>query len=163
MDKQALIALLERVEKATGPDRELDCRISHHFDRRGIWYGAAEDSGWAPAETVDGWDDTKWHEVGQDYVSSLVQQFTRSIDAALALVERVLPSALWHVNRPADWTGKIKKRKGEPLPAFEGYVSLGTIGATDYVSGSSMGHNPSLAILAALFKALISKAEKIAA
>ena len=83
--------LIERLGEATGPDREIDCRLSHQFERKGIWYGTGDDSGWAPAATVDGWDDRKWSSMNDEYVSPLVRTYTGSIDAALGLVERVLP------------------------------------------------------------------------
>lgn len=60
-----LEALLARVEKATGPDREID----HEFDY------------------------LLWHPVQALHNPDSAPAFTASIDAALALVEKVLPLA----------------------------------------------------------------------
>lgn len=97
MNKLDLTALLERVRNAAGPDRELDCRLSHHFDQKGIWYGTGDDSRWAPVATVDGWDEPKWASMKDEYVSPLMKHYTASIDAAVALVERVLPEWQYHM------------------------------------------------------------------
>ena len=93
-----LDALLERLEKATGPDRELDEAIMALFytlDERHIG-------------TTEGWDDDPdsfkpvkdrvWVDPATDkWVSTAAFHFTASIDAALALVERVLPGWM-HAN-----------------------------------------------------------------
>lgn len=144
---QELQSLLERVEKAAGPDREIDAAAFQGFDPDFPEGALQMHAGFIdPANFATG-----------PYTSVKAPRYTASIDAALALVERVLPGSLWHVNRPAEWKGKTKKRRGVLVPAFEGYISLGTIGNADYVSGSAMGHNPALAILAALLKAMIAQ------
>lgn len=71
-----LSELIERVEKATGPDRELDAAIAAHFD---LPYGPRPVGG------------SEW----------LSAHFTASVDAALELVERELPG--W---RPNVWLGR---------------------------------------------------------
>lgn len=100
LDKAIIAALLARVKAATGPDRELDCRLSHHFLNRGISYGTGDDSGWAPPATVDGWDDAKWASMADEYMSPLTHHYTASVDAALSLVERVLPGWEWLKKSP---------------------------------------------------------------
>ena len=57
--------LIERVKAATGPDRELDEAIRFYFDPKGSRYYSENSA------------------------------YTASIDAALALVERVLPEHDW--------------------------------------------------------------------
>ncbi len=78
--------LIERLEKATGPDRELD----HALDA-----------------------------VSPAYTGRLAY-YTRSIDAALALTERLLPGSWWLM-------AKGRVRAGEPLYALQLF---------------SEGHNP---------------------
>lgn len=70
-------ALIERLEKATGPDREIDAMIlvveePRIFDLLPYW---------TPEER-----------------ENIVPRYTESIDAAVALVERVLPEKAWAVN-----------------------------------------------------------------
>jgi hypothetical protein len=70
---EELRALLDRVQKATGPDRELDKELLWVLGRyswRGMNY---------------------WNDTGEMWPSRLSVFFTASIDAAVALVERVLP------------------------------------------------------------------------
>jgi hypothetical protein len=70
-----LVGLIERVEKATGPDREIDRNLTEvldypHLDR---------------------------DEQGRIPFYAQCAQFTGSVDAAMALVERVDPRS-WHVH-----------------------------------------------------------------
>lgn len=84
-----LVSLRDRVKAATGPDRDLDWAI---------WFETAKE----PADHgVDGWP-----------------HYTASIDAALALVENLLPdwgaSVTRAVNaRPLLWSAKVFERGGE--------------------------------------------------
>lgn len=64
-------ALLERVKAATGPDRNLDAML-HHWALSGVGTGYYADS----------------------------PSYTASIDAALALTERVLPGREWLKKSP---------------------------------------------------------------
>ncbi len=137
--------LLERVEKATGADRELDARLyclehGFRFSRR---YGSDF------AIRVDGVP----HEVKVSDQS--LDKFTASIDAALALVERMKPIGpmvaheLNHsLARDGEdwWNFRIKQyvdEEGEPPIVHWGTHWDGT-----------------RAILAALLKALISQSEE---
>lgn len=67
--------LIERLEKATGPDRELDAHLLGYFGWRTDGFGRAIDPDGLPCLTIP------------DLLASL--------DAALALVERVRPGA-WY-------------------------------------------------------------------
>jgi len=99
-----LSALLERVRKATGPDRELDgeiaatLRVGNNLpDWAQNWTGE-----WRP--TIQGFvvliqDDER---PGPDFSSP---KFTASIDDALALAERVLPGATRAVDATAPELG----------------------------------------------------------
>jgi len=109
-----LPALLERVRAATGPDRELDLLIWKLL----VWK-------------------TPWnHELHK------TELFTRSIDAALALVERMLPGAF-------DSVGKDEEEGGHWWAADL---------LVDNIWHSGVGPTIPLAILAALLSALIDKA-----
>lgn len=67
--------LLERVKKATGPDRQLDYALFCHF---------------APMEVASAWHPLNGH------------KYTTSIDSALGLVERVLPGWKWNIGHDAN-------------------------------------------------------------
>lgn len=128
MDKAKLEALLERVEKATGPDRELDAMAFQGFDPHFPEGAMQMHAGFIdPANFATG-----------PYTSVKAPAYTASIDAALALVERVLPEHDWilqHTNGGltiACQLGPNKDRLG-------------------------WGETPALAILAALLTALIAQ------
>lgn len=116
-----LAELLERVKAATGPDRELDGDIAEAFGPH--WNGRDLTRGQAPA-------------------------VTRSIDAAMALVERMLPG--WRVQLferdPEDgggWNARLKRRSPWDLVALDEVAPL--------------PRTAPLALLAALLSALIAK------
>lgn len=69
-DTATLIALAERVEKATGPDRELDALIAEAAGWSDVWYRDGMAEGWAPGGVC---------EAG-------VPHYTASLDAAMSLV-----------------------------------------------------------------------------
>lgn len=84
MTKADLSELVERLRKATGPDRELDAAIwlvDEGYEKRG---------GFNPSTVF-------WTQVQDGFAMEgnspmrSVPKFTASVDAALALVERVLP------------------------------------------------------------------------
>lgn len=90
--EDAVIAgLLERVEKATTGDRELDVDIAWALEperyRAAYWNGRVGKPGTTLPHKLDG--------LGRVSVKSNCPAFTNSIDAALALVERMLPG--WSV------------------------------------------------------------------
>ena len=80
--------ILARLEKAEGPDRELDLLIAQTISPDVIVLRQRDDDSGADPYTY-------WH-------------YTASIDAAMALVEKALPGAWYTV-------GKGKLRDGEPL------------------------------------------------
>ncbi len=69
-----MVELLRRVEAATGPDRKLDRALAALFGADVTQVGT---------NTI--------HRIGA---------YTASIDAALALVERMLPGWYWRIDRP---------------------------------------------------------------
>lgn len=137
----ALRGLLERVEAATGPDRELDRDISVavgflHVGDRGRLYMIAPDDG---GHIYGG--------LGDDI---LIPRLTEKIDAAVALVERVLPEWVWQIERQLTYEGR---------PPF--FADISTVdncrGRNGTETGSAYAATPPLAILAALLRALIAK------
>ena len=123
-----LTALLERVRAATGPDRELDLLVWELL----VWK-------------------TPWnHELHK------TELFTRSIDAALALVERMLPGAYINVGPMFYIDGEIVKQRAIIIrPLWTKWTPLDDW--FDNHEGDQCATAP-LAILAALLSALIDKA-----
>lgn len=89
--------LIERLEKATVPDRELDGLIAKHVE--GLSFGFCGEEGWSCGECRDGnscgvplglHDERTAYPRDWRYDERL-PHYTGSIDAALGLVERVLP------------------------------------------------------------------------
>lgn len=141
-----LKALLERVEKAEGPDRELDAAIYNALytdNYRPHAFHSFEQKFHAVHRYHDGWL------VGKDNSDEWAEnlpKFTASIDAAVALVEKMLPGWAWgvHVNPRAvgGFLAHVTERSPiRPMP---------NIGAAP---------TPALALCAALLRALIAKAE----
>jgi hypothetical protein len=84
--------LIERVRAATGPDRETDWRIAQAFDLPEPWPESALWPPFAPSSKFD----------------KAIPHCTASIDAALALVDRVLPGALISLTQMlARWQARI--------------------------------------------------------
>lgn len=83
-----LSALISRVEKATGPDRELDCLLDClRYGREFIeWTADTGIVGYRYKSGAIGWDLGCWR-IG----------YTSSLDAAKALVEELLPGWWWKV------------------------------------------------------------------
>lgn len=80
-----LTELLGKVERAVGPDRELDLAIA-------LWRHP-ELAEW-PRSAQGGWHSPEWGLI------SAPEHYTSSLDAALALAERVLPTLLgWKLER----------------------------------------------------------------
>lgn len=133
-DTAAIDALRERVKGLSGADREVDALIVATL---------------CPGATVgtyivgdDG--DIVFHAQALGIQNkSLCPTYTESIDAALALVERVLPGVWWLV-------GKGRTRTVEPLYG----VHLMREGSLDDVIGEGEAETPSLAIILALLSAL---------
>ena len=89
-DRAALIALLERVIRAKGYDRELDVAILIALgqcvdERRG-----KDKKSWLYQPNGNRWD-TAWHGY------NAAPRLTASIDAVVALIERVLPGWSWTI------------------------------------------------------------------
>ena len=135
-----LNALLDRVRSATGPDRDLDAAVmalSYTQDERHI--GAVMEYSDGSEERVK---DLVWVDPKTDkWVSTSAHSFTASIDAALALTERVLPGWGVYFRRDKETTGAgmLLPDHFRVTPAHEEAATL------------------PLAILAATLSALIAK------
>lgn len=109
-----LQALLERVEKAVGPDREIDCAVAVAVDGYFV-------------QGADPWGRPKYcYRDAEGIVSPgqghdmLVRRYSASVDDDLALAERVLPgwecgvwaqTAEWR-KRPKTWIGVLHDPRG---------------------------------------------------
>lgn len=143
---EKLRELLERVEAASGPDREIDFDLISTFDEGS--YAAREIESfrrWEGEKMISEggphyWGISYWRE---NFSSSCpIIKLTASLDASIALVERMLPGHGWSVN---DYSG-VKSGVGcfihSPARCFH-----------------ETGKTAPLAVLATLLSALISQAE----
>lgn len=144
MTDHPLTELLARIESAAEASRELDARLHHAlfpdrvvlFDhgsvnpKREASYGQLRDY---PIDAWEDWDGVALH-IGAG-------PYTVSVDAALALVERVLPGTEYEITN------------------LYGCASAGLElnGADGPVQARRADNNIPLAILAALVRALIAK------
>lgn len=82
--QSVLDGLVERLGKATGPDREIDCRLH--------WLASGE-TNWATALPItDGGSGRNWFIKARE-LGAL--PYTNSIDAAVAFMKRKLPEWWW--------------------------------------------------------------------
>lgn len=89
-----LTALIERVENGSGPDREVDFDIAR-FEG---WTQHSDESDPVYARRPGLW----WAEPGEDWsVCATPPYYTSSLDAAVSLVERVLPREVPDILREA--------------------------------------------------------------
>jgi hypothetical protein len=135
--------LLARVEAAEGPDRELDCRIACAVDPglKGEWQ-VVKPPFYDPERYFSGQPGMDW--IGYDLLNN-APVYTASLDATLALVERVLPGC-WYI------IGKGKLKASEPL-----YGAQLLFGDSEVLGEGESDANLPLALLCALLKVLIAK------
>jgi hypothetical protein len=138
--KAEWLALAERCEKATGPDREL----AKDFARAlGLAPGNVVAQGYGWREDDSGW----WLATGEDariYPKRIAPPpVLSSLDAITALIARELPEAMGNVQ-----FGK------SVFPASGGYVAQLIVGEPDY---SAEGRTPALALCAAFCRAMAEK------
>lgn len=126
-----LTALLARVEAADGPDRELDFQIHAAVFGRAINFQDA--AGYLFGE-------------GRDEKFATCGQLTASLDAALALCERVLPGC---------WPAIDRVRHGDAFKCWQGCVEI--YPAPRWSVFEAEAKTPALALLCAMLKALIAK------
>ena len=136
-----LTALLTRVDAATGPDRQIDCLLDCLRTGREFieWTADTGIVGYRFKHHTLGWELGCWR-VG----------YTASLDAALALVTKMLPGWRWSI-------GTIQSNGGD-------YAQLAEPVMTEFGPGIGIraqqhAATPPLAVLSALLRALIAKQE----
>ena len=155
-----LQSLLERVEKATGPDREIDCVLRAVLDG----YTVREESNQIIARC-----NAKPHDeymIGAIDPGREQRNFTEwrcqtweaphatsSLDAVLALVEEKLPGADWMLN-----SGKTRPNE----PRYGAGINFRPTPDGAFVHVAESEHAP-LALLAALLRALIAQQKEVKA
>ena len=131
--------LLQRIEAANGPDRVLDGDVWHALTAKpgDVWVNDFADGVYHLQDPRD----TIAYEAPPD--------LTASIDAAIALVERLLPGWAWFV----DWIGMPDQ------PACHAEIWLPAQRSQHLGRERERGEasTPALAILAATLRALIAK------
>lgn len=114
--------LLDRLRSATCGSRELDCLIhewecpAHTVAMRGMYYGEPTGEYYEPEPDRPG-----------GYLVAQAPHFTSSLDAALGLVERVLPG--WRVQLFEDddgWLARLKRGNPYGLVALDELPRLPT-------------------------------------
>lgn len=144
-----IAALIERIEAASGPGRELDAHISFLIGDHKI---VSRSSGWAIFEAPfeqGNWAAASGCKSYDDAISMLASflslpAYTTSIDAAVALVERMLPGQQWTLGQNIHhryWLCTLNVISGDP----EGVTAM---------ASSHAAPTPPLAVLAALLRAL---------
>lgn len=144
-----LQALIERVEKATGPDRELDVDIVWAIEpdryRSAYWNGRLGKPGTTLPLKLDG--------LGRTSVRSNCPALTASVDAALAFMERVLPGWSIQLYRHPDGAYATLYRLGEMASILNGTVERHVI-TPYYESIRICDAHLQLAIVAATLRAV---------
>lgn len=130
---ERLRGLVERLEKASGPKLELDgmvwCAVNGY--EYVMWDGA----GCVYTDpNAPNWDRGIKH-----VQASIVRPYTASLDAAVALVERVLPGRGYSV---------------EHLPCYGPYHSASIWSDTAITIGNGRGHSSAIALVIATLRAL---------
>lgn len=128
MNSPYLNDLIARVENASGISRDLDWAI----------WGALQ--GVTVRETGEYRGRLRWADLE-------IERFTASLDAALALVERLIPGVWWTI-------GKGRLRATEPM-----FGAQLLFGASEVLGAGESNASPAAAVCAALLRALQSKTE----
>lgn len=159
--------LIQRVSEATGPDRELDAYIARDVDGlpmtfcdfdTGCYHGDCKSPGCGkPLGLHDG--RKSYPRDWQD--DDRLPRYSASIDAALALVSRLLPGWFVLFNTgsvaPGAWSKVDTRPRAELAEPIETKFGSG-VGIRAQVHGAT----PPLAILQALLSALQSQAKTVA-
>lgn len=96
---QSLEGLIERVKAAQGSDREIDASLFIALVEP-TWHTSPKDPGAVAADKQYFWPEGKLKYLTRN--SKVAPQYTASIDAALALVERCLPGWSWNIGHDAN-------------------------------------------------------------
>lgn len=149
----SLSALLERVEGATGPNFELERALFETFELPQIteWFGSPV---------------TEWFRMGAGYGFNTADgarhldcikpgPYTASVDAALALIGRVLPG--WIVCALDEWEDDVLRAKGPWMAVLK---ERGVRLTAPNPSRCQHAPTPALALCAALLAAMIGEEAK---
>jgi len=141
-----LQALLERVEKAEGPDRVLDAAIWSAVTGHETHY---PNPYMREAEGLHAYTERRGDDLSRWYP---VPGLTASIDAAVGLVERMLPGC---------WVDLCGPRKYLHIPTPSPNHWRGMVNAWN-AQGDVVGWGatPALALIAALLRAMIAKEQR---
>lgn len=154
-----LTELLARCEAATGPDREIDAAIAAtfriHWTSADHWINRSPEVEFRPM-APGGWRDG-WLEIWMPGETSprdkwKALEYTASIDAISALIEKVLPDHYgygWHKSSYMPETGPQPTRIAAEIWHVAGGHTSFTTGQTD--------KSPALGLCIALLRALISR------
>lgn len=123
-----LTALIERLEKADGPDRELDGSIHNRLFGTEYVRSPRSVTGFLTSSENNG--------------CPTVPAYTASIDAAVALAERVLPGSLYRIEKLGDGSGLPTSKRG--------WATAGLPGEQEQAYAAT----PALAICIATLRAL---------
>ena len=143
MKREELQSILDRVREATGPDRELS---------RDIWQ-ALDTPEWQEAYIRAQEPCGCPHDQAVEYAIRYLDDVTASIDAALALTERVLPDTEDRNHTVSVWSGKSPAARifyHQREDAAEGGWAIGALNQWEV-----RGPTVPLAILSATLSALI--------
>ena len=138
--------LLERAERATGPDRTLDALIE--VRARNV---EAARTGLAP-EMRAKWRASRSGEVSDGHTFYFAAPVTDSVDAALALIGRALPG--WIVSQCFEWEDDILRAKGPWLAILK---ERGVHLTAPNLARCQHAPTPALALCAALLAAMIEQ------
>lgn len=133
-DRDDIASLLERVKAATGPDRALDWYVADATGHQS--FNTSIQGMWPPF-------------MKGSRADKAVPTYTASIDATLALVERMLPGWKWHF-----WCDGVFGAETPRAILME--PSFARLSREDkpYERAQGSGATPPLAILAALLTSL---------
>lgn len=147
-----LHALLARVEKATGPDREIERSIADLVELPATPGYRQFESGWF-FNVRHGFDDEPDWRVPDYCLINSYPRYTASIDAAVSLVEKMLPSWSWQTRVSTSSDGEVRYTNARVWQAHDPRDDESPI----YWATSS-DKTPAIALIAALLKSLIAKA-----
>jgi hypothetical protein len=148
-DLPILRSLLERVRAAEGPSKAIDEAVAETF-------------GWTATYLSGG--KTAWYPpIGGPYLEDFPPAFTTSIDAAVGLVERVLPCFWWDIARGERVValGVRPETRGRTEGPYWGYVYDEAMlrASFDGEPDPCPGASPAIALLGAFLGALVVRAE----
>lgn len=127
--------LLERIEKCEGPDTEIDKELV-----------LLEIASISKEERLRRAEAALAASHAKIAVSWPPRNYTASLDASIALVERMLPGWVWGRNFDGDMYLTRSFNPGNDIHTYEGHANL--------------GGNPPLSLLSALLRALIQKEQQ---